>query len=238
VSHLRGIYHGNAVRVVAAVVPSTRSIFAHWEHLRLEAIFAAVCPCVLCVPLAILANESFPLGFAMAPTERSKLDEILAEFVQDLGIPHYTDKPILNDEGCDFPKSARQHPRHFLCHRHVLEGSGSAIHVARIVHRFSFSPTKERDCSRAAQTDSESSIDVRIHWSHRVRSSIHSFIRRLSVRPVRSRRSFRTAGNMDEKWLWGVAMQSLCRTASPGIQEDFGRLSVFAARIGGSPHLH
>jgi hypothetical protein len=122
----------------------------HCEYLQLDATFAAVRPDVLCVPLAITANESFPLGFVMAPTERSELDEILANFVPDPGIPRYKDMPVLSDEGSVLQKYVRQHPRHFLCDRDILEGFGSASYVARIVDPLFLSPTKQHCCSCAA----------------------------------------------------------------------------------------
>jgi hypothetical protein len=155
VSYFHGIYDGNAVGVLAAVLLSPRSMLEDCEYLQLDAIFAAVRPYVICVPLAIMANESFPLGFVMAPTEREKLSEIFANFLQDLGILHYREKPMLSDEGSGLQKYAQQHPRHFLCHRHILERFGSATYVARIAHRLLFSPTKEHYCSSAVRANSD-----------------------------------------------------------------------------------
>jgi hypothetical protein len=91
----------------------------------------------------------------MSRTERAKLYEIFANILQDLGILYSREKPILSDEGSDLQKYGQQHPRHFLCSRHILEGFGSATSVARIVHRLLFSPTKEHDCSCGAQADSD-----------------------------------------------------------------------------------
>jgi hypothetical protein len=151
ISHSHAIYDGKALGVLAAVLPSARPILEHVEYIQLDATFTAVRPYVLCVPLAIIANESFPLGFVMAPSERAKLDEIFADFVQNLGIAHYREKPILSDEGSGLQKYARQHPRHFLCYRHILEGFGSATYLSRIVHQLLFSATREEYCSRAPQ---------------------------------------------------------------------------------------
>jgi hypothetical protein len=47
--------------------------------------------------LAIIANESVPVGFVMAPTERTEFHTMFAPFILSLRIIDYIGKPILSD---------------------------------------------------------------------------------------------------------------------------------------------
>jgi hypothetical protein len=59
------------VGALAGVFPWARSVLEQCQYVELDATFKALNPYVLCVPMAIIANESFPLGFVMGPTERA-----------------------------------------------------------------------------------------------------------------------------------------------------------------------
>jgi hypothetical protein len=91
-----------------------------------------------------LGNEAFPIGFAIAPTERAELFSTFAELMDKLGIFEYRQKPILTDMGTGLAAYAREagHPHHFLCYRHILENIGSGTWVAEIARRLLFTSSE------------------------------------------------------------------------------------------------
>jgi hypothetical protein len=112
--------------------------------------FEVIRPSVLCGPVAIIANESFPIGFVMAPTGGRDLCQLSADFVRQFGIPGFTEKQILSDEGVALHAYASGiTATHFPCYRQILEGFGSRSSVTRIVHALSYSATKEEYERRA-----------------------------------------------------------------------------------------
>jgi hypothetical protein len=102
------VYEGQVVGALCAVVPWARSVLARCSHLQLDATFQAVHPYVLSVPLAIVANESFPLRFVMAPNEEPELYRIFADCTARLRMPEYASKPILRDGGSGLQADAAE----------------------------------------------------------------------------------------------------------------------------------
>jgi hypothetical protein len=86
------------------VFPSVRSVLARCNYRQLDTTFQAVHPHVLSVPLAIIANESSPLVFVMAPTEKAELYRIFACCGTELRMPEYASTPssAMEDRGFHF----------------------------------------------------------------------------------------------------------------------------------------
>jgi hypothetical protein len=70
--------------------------------------------------LAIVVNESLPIGIVMSPSESSDLSTTFARFIDLLEIPNYTANPILSDNGSALQAYAsRIGAEHFLCERNA-----------------------------------------------------------------------------------------------------------------------
>jgi hypothetical protein len=149
-------YDGSGVGAMAGVFPWAKEISDLCSYIELDATFTALSPYTLCVPLAIIQNEAFPIGFVAGPTERACLFHIFAEFMTDLGITSYASKPILSDEGSGLASyaSSMKVP-HFLCHRHILEGLGSGTYIASLANRLLRAGTPAVYLSRAEQVYSD-----------------------------------------------------------------------------------
>jgi hypothetical protein len=94
------------VACLAAVFPWAKSVLATSHSLRLDALKAAH-PFALAVPLAIEANEAFPLAFIIGPSEKAELYEHFATFIKRLGCEDYGHLPVLSDAGTGLQRSVR-----------------------------------------------------------------------------------------------------------------------------------
>jgi hypothetical protein len=134
------------VVMMVAVFPWAASVLERAQYIQLDATFKSARPYVLSVPLAIIDNEAFPVGFAIAPTERQELYCLFDDFICDeMQIPRHRELPILSDRGKALVAYGQRTPQrpHFFCYRHLIEDFGSGTFVAQIVRRLLFTSTEE-----------------------------------------------------------------------------------------------
>jgi hypothetical protein len=90
---------GTAPFILAWVAPWAIECAARCDYYQLDGSFKIAHPSVYSVPTAIEKNESFPLGFCIAPTECVELYSTFFDFLIKLGAnpDHIFGKPLLSD---------------------------------------------------------------------------------------------------------------------------------------------
>jgi hypothetical protein len=123
------------------------------QFVELDASFHALRPYAYCVPLAVIANESFPLGAIVGVSESYELYNRFFEAMirSGLGQEGLTSKPVLSDYHSALV-SVCSDRRHFFCFRHLIEKAGSGSFLAQIVRRLAFSSTPGEFMEHIEQT--------------------------------------------------------------------------------------
>lgn len=136
------------------------------NYIELDCTFYSLRPYTVCIPFAIICNESLPLGISLGTTEKST---IFSEFY-NLLIKVYPDiniaqKPVLSDEGsalkCFVRTFGEENKKiiHFFCFRHILEKFGSGTLLGGAIKALIFSYSKEEFmknwCKQKAIIESE-----------------------------------------------------------------------------------
>jgi hypothetical protein len=129
--------------------------FYHCSYIELDMSFRALEPYVYSIPLAINANESFPLAFIIGQTESVELYSLFFHAMSKIGIPEedLKAKPFLTDQHKAL-KAVCEDGTHFICLRHLIENFGSNSFIGQIVRRLAFSSTP-------AEFDYQSEISFR-----------------------------------------------------------------------------
>jgi hypothetical protein len=140
-------FHGQGVVTFTWVAPWARRLLKSGsvQYFELDASFYAIRPYVYVVPFAVVANYGFPLGLAVAPTERTEIYQLFdqAISVREIGVGLCQTKPILSDQGkalmayCTGYESS-----HYFCFRHLLELLGSHTYVAMLGRRLFFTGSR------------------------------------------------------------------------------------------------
>jgi hypothetical protein len=97
-------------------------------------------PFVYSIPLAIEQNESFPLGFSIAPTESIEFDSVFLQFMIRLGANREDifNKPLLSDRGATLISYGREFRTHFHRVWRLLENYGGNKWFTALVPRMAF----------------------------------------------------------------------------------------------------
>ena len=99
------------------------------------------------IPLAIIANESVPLGLTVGPTEHSQLFQQFYSFVEEKDpetASHLKTLPVLSDEGSAIEKFCEDNAiRRFLCFTHLIRKFGASSELGGLVKGLLFQKTKE-----------------------------------------------------------------------------------------------
>jgi hypothetical protein len=112
-------------------------------YYELDGSFEVMGPYVYSICLAVVANESLPIGFSVAPTESEELFAWFSEaFVRFGGNPDdLFAKPLLSDEGGALKAFGLRFAKHFICFRHFLEKLGSRTVLAVLARSLLFTTT-------------------------------------------------------------------------------------------------
>ena len=118
------------------------------NFIEIDASFDALDPFVYCIPLAIIHNESFPLGVSVGPTENSMLYTQFFELIQKIDNETFKilkEKPFLADEGAAIAKACNDLGFEFLfkCYRHLIEKFGSSSVLGILVRKLLFFKDQE-----------------------------------------------------------------------------------------------
>jgi hypothetical protein len=134
------------------VPPWEADAFRKSQYVELDTSFQALAPYVYCVPLAIHANESFPLALVIGISESVELYDLFFQAMRKFGISEeeLNAKPYLSDQHTSLVSILRNR-RHFFCLRHLIEKFGSRAPVGQLVRRLAFSSTKDQFLSEIAQ---------------------------------------------------------------------------------------
>jgi hypothetical protein len=136
--------HSRDVVALIWIPPWTITTFQKCNYIELDTSFHALRPYVYSVPLAIHANESFPLALIIGLVESIKLYRLFIDAMSCIGIPEellFT-KPFLTDQHKALISVCEQ-GIHFKCLRHLIENFGSNSFIGQIVRRLAFSSTVE-----------------------------------------------------------------------------------------------
>jgi hypothetical protein len=100
----------------------------------------------------VKANVSVPLGFFLAPSERTEVFSIFADALAEksFSLRDLYEISLLSDAGTALRSSADggfrrrgYHRRHYLCHRHLLESLGSNTLVSLLARCLLFTRTQD-----------------------------------------------------------------------------------------------
>jgi hypothetical protein len=137
------------------------SVALHAEYSEFDASFKVLRPYAYSVPMAIIQNETFPLGLSIGQTEREELyDMFLGWFsLQVYGetVPVGADhvlyaKPMLSDEGSALIAIGRRFSHHFHCFGHILEKLGSSSGLALMARKLLYCSTRDSYCELMEET--------------------------------------------------------------------------------------
>lgn len=123
------------------------SIITDSNFIELDCTFYSVKPYAICVPFAIIQNESLPLGISLSTSEKH---EVFRDFY-DLFIKAYgksiLEKPVLSDEGTALKKFINDFKDeeliHFFCFRHITEKFGASTTLGKLVNDLLFTYSVE-----------------------------------------------------------------------------------------------
>jgi hypothetical protein len=106
--------------------------------------FKALFPYVHSIPLAVHANESFPLALIVGLSESIEFYTMFFDAMASIGITQdqLQTKPFLTDQHKALKHVCADYI-HFYCLRHLIENFGSNSFLGQIVRRLSFSSTPE-----------------------------------------------------------------------------------------------
>jgi hypothetical protein len=136
------------------VHPFALSVVKQAEYFQLDASFAATYPYVYSIPLAIIANESFPLGLQLSPTEREQHYTTFFDTIQSIAGDDnlFQGKHFLSDEGKGVKAFVQKVGGiHHFCYRHILEKIGSNSEAAEIAKGLLFSSSPEEFLTKLPQ---------------------------------------------------------------------------------------
>ena len=136
------------------LVDEFRDIISRAQCIEIDASFYVMHPHVFTIPLAIVANESIPLGLSVGPTESSLLFEQFYTFIKSVDDDAYEKLkviPVLSDEGSAIEKFCNDNKiRQFLCYTHLIRKFGANTQLGGIVKGLLFQKSPE-DFKRAWQ---------------------------------------------------------------------------------------
>jgi hypothetical protein len=137
-------HESNIVPALVWIPPWTISLFRKSSYIELDTSFRAFKPYVYSIPLAIHANESFPLALIVGISESKELYDLFFAAMESIGITQekFKRKPFLTDQHKAL-KAVCGNGIHFLCYRHLIENFGSNSPFGQIVRRLAFSSTPE-----------------------------------------------------------------------------------------------
>ena len=135
-------YDGKRVYKLVFIDSRAKDAINDCNYIELDCTFYSLRPYTVCIPFAIIQNESLPLGISLGTTEKH---DIFLDFY-NLFRNNYDDtiisKPILSDEGTALKKFVKalndDEIIHFFCFRHIIEKFGSGTKLGRIVTKLLF----------------------------------------------------------------------------------------------------
>ena len=129
------------------LVDEFRDIIARAQCIELDASFYVMHPLVFTMPLAIVANESIPLGLSVGPTESSMLYQQFYTFIQSVdadACQKLKAIPVLSDEGLALKKFCEDNSiTQFLCFTHLIRKFGASTKLGGIVKGLLFQKSPE-----------------------------------------------------------------------------------------------
>jgi hypothetical protein len=134
-------YGTSEVVQMTYIFPYARSFLEHAQYIEVDGSFTAMAPYVYSIPLAMINNDSFPLGFSLAPTEKEQLYSLFfSDFEQIIDqYDFFNGRFFLSNEGKALKLFVRNiEGRHFFCYRHLLEVIGASTLAAIVVRRLLF----------------------------------------------------------------------------------------------------
>jgi hypothetical protein len=135
-------YDCNGVAALVWIPPWSVDVFWRCNYIELDTSFRALKPYVYCIPLAIHANEAFPLALIVGLSETVELYNLFFNAMDSIGITRelIIQKPFLTDQHKAL-KTACAGSTHFICLRHLIENFGARSFIGQIVRRLAFSTT-------------------------------------------------------------------------------------------------
>ena len=129
------------------LVNEFQDIINRMDVLELDSSFYVLEPYVYCVPEAIVANESIPLGVTVGPSENYQIYSQFLLFVKSIDNNAYEilkQHPVLSDEGSAVKKFCKiNNILQFFCYRHLINKFGANSPLAGLVTNLLFTQTKE-----------------------------------------------------------------------------------------------
>jgi hypothetical protein len=141
--NLRLQFNSNSVVGFVWIPPWTLDVLKKYHYIELDASFRALRPYVYSIPLAIHANEAFPLALVVGLSENVELYSMFFKAMEAIGVTRdmFSQKPFLSDQHMAL-KTVCTGFTHFFCFRHLIENFGSGSFVGQIVRRLAFSSTE------------------------------------------------------------------------------------------------
>jgi hypothetical protein len=135
------MFQGKPIIQLTYIFPFALSILETSQYIQIDASFDALSPYIFTIPLAILHNESLPLGIQISPTETA--EHYSAFFGKLCEISHNPDMfsgtAFLSDQGKGLKRFVQMVDGiHFFCYRHILENIGASSLTVIIVRRHLF----------------------------------------------------------------------------------------------------
>jgi hypothetical protein len=135
-------YESKGVVALVWIPPWALAAFDRCNYIELDTSFRAIKPYVYSIPLAIHANEAFPLAIIVGLSESLELYKMFFRAMESIGITREViiKKPFLTDQHKAL-KAACAGCTHFFCYRHLIKNFGSRSFIGQIVRRLAFSST-------------------------------------------------------------------------------------------------
>jgi hypothetical protein len=140
------------------IFPHAKQILEAAQYFEIDASFEVFHPYVFSVSLAIIDNNSFPLGLQISPTENFRHYLTFFQNLEKSFDLHnfFKGKIFLSDMGKAIGKIVKHlKAKQYICYRHLLETFGSNTLLSIVVHRLLFTSSAEDLLSRLPQALSD-----------------------------------------------------------------------------------
>ena len=136
-------FEGNRIHSLIHIDFRIGSIIEQSNYIELDATFDYFKPYIVSVPLGIISNESFPLGFSMGPTENKILYSQFYECVKQYNLDIFqkmVSLALLSDMGSALKSLAKEYNiiNHFYCYHHIIKSFGASTNLGKLVDTLLF----------------------------------------------------------------------------------------------------